>query len=276
MNILHALNKAPAFAPVKAVLKGSALYRVLAHYAQIIGAAEEVRKWSEQDARAAAFYGRLVTPDDLVFDIGANLGNRVKVFRHLGCRVVAVEPQAFCVAVLKRAFPRQITIVDRALSDRIGTAELYIANVHVLSSMSKDWIRRTTEAGRFSGNRWDKTVAVKTTTLDAICREFGEPAFVKIDVEGHEEAVFRGLSVPIQGLSFEFASENLQSTFSCLALLDRIGRYEFNYSLGESMQLELRQWASLSEIQKHLSCVGALGWGDVYAKLDRGSDNARC
>ncbi len=52
-------------------------------------------KWTPQDDRFAAFYGRFLKPGDLVFDIGANVGGRVKVFLHLGCRVIAVEPRRF-------------------------------------------------------------------------------------------------------------------------------------------------------------------------------------
>ena len=122
-----------------------------------------------------------------------------------------------------------------AVSDTIGSAEFHVGEAHVLSSMSRDWIRRTTESGRFAGHRWDKTITVQTTTLDAICRNYGYPAFIKIDVEGHEESVFRGLSVPIRLLSFEFAAENIQATLSCLAHLDQIGSYCYNYSMGESM-----------------------------------------
>ena len=46
-------------------------------------------------ARAAMdrLYGQFVRPGDLVFDIGAHVGDRVASFRRLGARVVAVEPQ---------------------------------------------------------------------------------------------------------------------------------------------------------------------------------------
>ena len=40
-----------------------------------------------------ALYGRFVKRGDLVFDIGAHVGDRVAAFRRLGAKVVAVEPQ---------------------------------------------------------------------------------------------------------------------------------------------------------------------------------------
>jgi protein-L-isoaspartate O-methyltransferase len=51
---------------------------------------------SRQRSRAAAMdalYRQFVKPGDLVFDIGAHVGDRVAAFRRLGARVVAVEPQ---------------------------------------------------------------------------------------------------------------------------------------------------------------------------------------
>jgi hypothetical protein len=38
-------------------------------------------------------YGEFVRPGDLVFDVGAHVGDRIAAFRRRGARVVAVEPQ---------------------------------------------------------------------------------------------------------------------------------------------------------------------------------------
>jgi hypothetical protein len=43
--------------------------------------------------RLRRLYGHFVGAGDLVFDIGAHAGNRVRAFVALGCRVVALEPQ---------------------------------------------------------------------------------------------------------------------------------------------------------------------------------------
>ena len=51
--------------------------------------------WHQQPRtpRWTALYRRFVKRGDLVFDIGAHVGDRVASFRRLGARVVAVEPQ---------------------------------------------------------------------------------------------------------------------------------------------------------------------------------------
>ena len=58
-----------------------------------------------------------------------------------------------------------------------------------------------------SGGEWADHAVVPVTTLDALIDRYGLPAFCKIDVEGFEEAVVRGLSRPIPSVSFEFTPE---------------------------------------------------------------------
>jgi len=255
------------YALLKNVLKRTPLYEPLAFHLRTARAAKEIVKWSTQDDRFAEFYSRFLKPGDLVFDIGANVGPRVKVFLHLGCRVIAVEPQAFCAAVLKRAFGSRITTMNCAASDSVGSAQFYVGETQVLSSMSEEWMKRTVESGRFAGHRWGPARTVQTTTLDVLCNEFGRPAFAKIDVEGHEEPVLRGLSVPIRLVSFEFTFEHMHAAFACLDRLEQIGSYRFNYSPYETMEFQLAEWVKLADIRVLLSGIGDGGWGDVYAQL---------
>jgi hypothetical protein len=63
--------------------------------------------------RLRRLYGQFVRPGDLVFDIGAHVGNRVRAFAALGCRVVALEPQPDFARLL-RAFFRRSAHVTRA------------------------------------------------------------------------------------------------------------------------------------------------------------------
>jgi hypothetical protein len=50
------------------------------------------------------FYSQFVSPGDLVFDIGANVGDRTAVFVSLGARVVAVELYEDSASKLSRRF----------------------------------------------------------------------------------------------------------------------------------------------------------------------------
>ncbi len=62
----------------------------------------------KRNAAMDELYRQFVKPGDLVFDIGAHVGDRVGAFRRLGARVVAVEPQPALVRTLQAAVrPRQ-------------------------------------------------------------------------------------------------------------------------------------------------------------------------
>ena len=58
------------------------------------GIVRSLRIYYGHRARAAAMdrlYGTLVERGDLVFDVGAHVGDRIAAFRRLGARVIAVE-----------------------------------------------------------------------------------------------------------------------------------------------------------------------------------------
>jgi FkbM family methyltransferase len=71
-------------------------------------------------------YGRFVRPNDLVFDIGAHVGDRVGTFRRLGARVLAVEPQPALVRTLRLLYgrDRDVIIAATAVGRRPGTVVL--------------------------------------------------------------------------------------------------------------------------------------------------------
>lgn len=230
-----------------------------------------------QDEAGLRFYRAFVAPGDLVFDVGANLGNRTKIFLTLGARVVAFEPQPECAERLRYILGRhpRFSLAPLALGDREGSAELIVSKTHVLSTLSEDWIRRTKRSGRFE--RWEswednERQQVEVSTLERAIERYGQPAFVKIDVEGYELPVLRGLKRPIRAMSIEFAAENLDSTLACIDYVDRLAPARFRLSLQESMRFEGEGWRSAQEIRADLAALGEadrLAWGDVYVRTGK-------
>ena len=229
--------------------------------------------WTPADQAMRSFYAAIAVPGVLVFDVGANVGNRTKVFLRLGARVVAVEPQPGCASLLAEAFagePR-LTLVREALGDAIGDAEMTLSDASTISSMSPGWIAAVRRSGRFAAYRWDRTVTVPVTTLDRLIERHGVPAFVKIDVEGFEREVLRGLSAPLPALSFEFTPEWSEAAFACLAHLESLGPHRFNYSFGETLRLESEAWLDAEQVRARIAALhgDARAFGDVYARCDR-------
>jgi FkbM family methyltransferase len=216
------------------------------------------------------FYSQFIKEDDLCFDIGANLGNRTSIFSKLGATVVAVEPQEYCVKLLYRKFKKNdhIVIVNTALGERDGEGELMISDAHTISSFSEDWIDSVKASGRFSNYRWDRKKTVQMTTLDRLIEKYGRPVFCKIDVEGYELQVIRGLSDAIDCISFEFIPEFSKPVVDAVKHLSVLGNYKFNYSLGESMSFALSEWVSQDEIVDILLAIRDKNiYGDIYARL---------
>jgi len=69
-------------------------------------------------------YAQFVRPNDLVFDIGAHVGDRIAAFRRLDARVVAIEPQPALVKTLRLFYgrDRRVTIEAVAVDGRRATS----------------------------------------------------------------------------------------------------------------------------------------------------------
>jgi FkbM family methyltransferase len=221
-----------------------------------------------QKEKMKTFYSQFVKKGDLCFDIGANVGSRTEIFVSLQAKVVSVEPQSACLQELHRKFKsnKNVMIVAKGVSDEEGFANLAVCeNASVLSTMSETWMNQS----RFSDrSTWDKVERVSVSTLNSLIKVYGLPVFCKIDVEGFEEKVIRGLTRPIPVISFEFAKELLNVTGNCASHITSIGDYKFNFSIGESMELLFPIWVSanylIDKLDQH---EDPLLWGDVYAKL---------
>lgn len=223
--------------------------------------------------RLRAFYRPFVAPDSVCFDVGAHAGNRVRAWRALGARVVAVEPQRLFGALLERLYGDDpaVTLVRAALGARAGVAEILVSSRHpTVSTLSRDWAERVARSRGFAGVRWDRRERVPVTTLDALIAEHGNPAFVKIDVEGAEAEVLAGLSTPVPALSFEFLPAAPEGALACLERLSVLGDYRYNWSLGERLRLESAAWVEPAAVRAFLERLPPEGpSGDVYARQAR-------
>ena len=148
--------------------------------------------WQQRGRPVAmdALYAHFVKPGDLVFDIGAHVGDRVAAFRRLGAKVVAVEPQRALNFVIGMMFSRDdCVVIERvAVGRKTGDVKLMINTDNpTISTASDAFINSAKDAPGWQGQHWDKSVRVPMTTLDSLIAKHGVPAFIKIDIEGFEE-----------------------------------------------------------------------------------------
>jgi FkbM family methyltransferase len=220
----------------------------------------------EQKNSEIRFYRDLLAgfrAGDLIFDIGANEGSKTEIFLRLGARVIAVDPDQANQDVLKEKFlkyrivRKSVFVVGKAVSDKNGSQTFWIDEPGSgKNTLNEKWVKiLRVDADKFGKTLgFAESVTVETVPLEDLINTYGLPFFVKIDVEGHEAAVLRGLQRPVPYLSFEvnlpeFKEEGLQ----CLELLKRLdplGR--FNYTVDSRTKLAAQDWISAESFHQIL------------------------
>ncbi len=214
------------------------------------------------------FYSLFLSKGDLCFDIGANMGTYTKIFLQCGARVVSVEPQKICLKRLYNLYSKNksVQIVGKAVGSSEGVKEMIICNkTSSLSTLSQNWINESRYATKFNQIKKQK---VELITLDKLIQLYGLPRFCKIDVEGYELEVLKGLSKKIPFLCFEFVKEFLNETGKCLKRILSIGPAKFNFTLEKSFKLSLRNWVNDVQLLEMLTSIdNSLLCGDIYVKF---------
>ena len=217
------------------------------------------------------FYGELIQPGALVFDVGANVGVLSATFASLGARVVAVEPNADCVRHIQLSYPeKDIQVIQAAAGQSNGLIVLNVADeFDGRSSVSNEWMNTIGEQdGSFRGI-WSRQDVVPMLTLDTLIENFGMPQFIKIDVEGFEESVLSGLSVQPSVLSFEFHLTFLPAAMRCLDMdiFASGSAYNFvcNPEWGYPARFEYEHWLDKEGLKKALQGLGGADpQGDIF------------
>lgn len=217
-------------------------------------------------------YRRFVKSGDLVFDVGAHVGDRIASFRRLGARVVAVEPQPALACTLRLLYGRDraVALEPVAVGRAAGSIELKINIANPTVSTASDvFIKAADGAPGWEGQRWTRTVRVGVTTLDALIERHGSPSFIKLDVEGFEVEALCGLTRPVPALSFEFTTIQRDLARAGVERCAALGFAFFNGALGESQTFAHAEWQTAQGIAAWLAGLPIeANSGDIYAVRD--------
>jgi FkbM family methyltransferase len=204
-----------------------------------------------------------VQPGDLAFDVGANIGVRTELMLDLGARVVAFEPQpSLAREVRARNKANRLSVVEFAVGAAPGSADLFLTTSTGMASLKPDW-QQSQDRGKLT---------VPVTTLDLEIAKYGVPGFCKIDVEGFEAEVLKGLSKPIRALSIEYHCDesDLAKIRECSRLLASLGNYEFNLVGTEEPEWLLQNWLGSDDfLTAFPGCAAPHVYGDIFARLAR-------
>jgi FkbM family methyltransferase len=197
-------------------------------------------------------------PGDLIFDVGANYGVKTDIFLRLGARVVAVEPDEANKSMLQERFlkyrlvPKPVVIVQKAVSDSNVIETMWIDSPgSAMNTLSRKWVEtlRSDDTRFGHAMRFAERKEVATTTLEELFAWYGRPFYIKLDVEGYELTVLRGLRRPVPYISFEvnlpeFRPEGVQ----CIELLARLAAdCQFNYAIDCRRGMAQEEWLGPEE-----------------------------
>jgi len=142
---------------------------------------------TESELKLTKYLIKNLKESDVFYDIGANYGFFTYLAEELSSEVHTFEPNSELVEVLKTNTKENpaVFINAVALSDTAGQTELHMSESTGLSTINASTIKTHTYA-------YKKTRLVQTQTLDDYVATHTQPTFLKIDVEGAEEAVIRG------------------------------------------------------------------------------------
>ncbi len=132
-----------------------------------------------------------VHPGDVVWDVGANVGDYTELFSGwVGPKghVVAFEPNPEPLAEIERRIPgcAWLSLVNVALGSSERTCSFIVQNGYSRSAHLQ--FESQIDASDMS------VITVQVSTGDAVCARMGQtPNVIKIDVEGFEDDVLNGL-----------------------------------------------------------------------------------
>lgn len=134
-----------------------------------------------------------IRKEDIVFDLGANIGMFSCVAAVKGGKVFAFEPTPKTITYLKRnaALYENIVVVEAAVSDKDGEAEFAIND---LSGENVNIGSNTLFAEKMEDHCLFDTIKVKTVSLDSFVKthHIERVDFIKADIEGAERYMLEG------------------------------------------------------------------------------------
>ncbi|MCC7053604.1 MAG: FkbM family methyltransferase [Gemmatimonadaceae bacterium] len=233
-------------------------------------------------ASEVAFYRRIlgtIPTGATIFDVGGNRGFKSEVFVQLVPKVICVEPDRSNVEILRKKFrgTPAVTVVDCAVGAAEGELMFNVIEAgSAYNTLSTKWVESLGQAD--GSSRPVLTLSdqypVTVVTLDSLIAKYGTPHYIKIDVEGFELEVMRGLSRPVPFISFElnlpdFRGEGVEIAERLASIMPGV---RFNYcseaaadAFSSAQDLKSAAWLDVRAMCDLISTTSA-PYLEVYAR----------
>ncbi len=149
----------------------------------------------------------LISKEDIIFDIGANMGIIANWFAHRSKQVYAFEPHPDNISTIKSQKKlrniNNLTLYDIALGDKESKMQLHVKGFHGHHSLGD--VDNSPTIGK---------IEVNVRKLDDVFGELNiaKIHFMKIDVEGFEADVLNGASKLLNDKKINYILFELQDT----------------------------------------------------------------
>ncbi len=155
--------------------------------------------------------------NDLIFDLGFHNGDDTDFYLKKGFEVIALEANPDLVNDGLKRFQKyvdekRLILINKAVSEKVGLINFYI---HAIKS---DWSSCDQKMAESDGSK-SRVVSVEAISLIDLCKEFGTPRYVKVDVERCEIMIVKQLfqlDVKPKYISFETSKSIYAELFAWL------------------------------------------------------------
>jgi FkbM family methyltransferase len=196
----------------------------------------------------------------ILFDIGANRGDATLIGLAQGYKVIALEPGStiFRSLVSNFIYNENVIPLKFAVSDSDNEqVTFYECYEDGLSTLNQEWL--TNETMPYNGKPY-RTINATTITIDTLAKIYGNPDLIKIDVEGGEWSVFKGMTQKYGKIAFEWTYETLDQHEEQLKYLFGLGYEFFAPQFIEHHLQEPLNWYPIGESLKQWVDSNAKNW----------------
>jgi len=175
---------------------------------------------------------------NLIFDIGFNVGEFTQTCfnKYKDCNVIAVEANPTLANSASPHFFTNYNFVlhNNLVSDTEGDdIDFYVSPTTTGVSTASTEFMKNSRFTKGSKNlpensiQWNQPIKVQSITVDSMIERYGMPDLIKIDVEGYELNVLRGLNQKANDICFEWHEEESEHLYKILEHLQNIGYSQF-------------------------------------------------